>query len=97
MVKKIYIGKLPNTVTDQQLRKIFLEIGDVVSVDIVQTTNFEKNTNYGYVRMDSEEHTLQAIKTLDNSVLEGSRIKVVEAHFLDQDKQERRYWNKRKY
>lgn len=97
MFKKIHIGRIPNKVTDQQLSDIFSKIGRVISVKIVRPFGGEENKNYGYIQMDSEENTLKAIKTLNNSLLEGSRIKVVEAHFLDQIKQEQPYWKKRRY
>ncbi len=96
MAKKIYIGKLSDTTTDEQLRDVFMKIGEVVSLKIVRTANFEKNTNYGYVQMDSDENTTKAIKALNNSTLSGSRIKVLEAHYLDQDIKRRTYWTKRR-
>lgn len=97
MPKKIYIGKLPDKITDQQLHDLFSKIGNVISTKIIRTMSFQKNMSYGYVQMDTDENTNKAIKTLDNSVLEGSRIKVTEAHFLDQDKQYQPYWKKRRY
>jgi len=96
MAKKIYIGKLSDKTTDEHLRDIFMEIGEVVSLKIVRTPNFTENSNYGYVQMDSDENTKKAIKTLNNSTLDGSRIKVLEAHFLDQEKKRRSYWRKRR-
>lgn len=97
MSKKIYVGKLPNKITDQDLRDLFSKIGNVISVKMVKTNSFQKNTGYAYVQMDSDENTTKAIKTLNNSVLEGSNIKVMEAHSLDQEKPFEHYWKKRKY
>ncbi|MDP2692140.1 MAG: RNA-binding protein [bacterium] len=96
MAKKIYIGKLSDKTTEDQLREAFTKIGEVVSLRIVRTANFVKNSNYGYVQMDSMESTKTAIKELNNSTLDGSHIKVMEAHYLDQDIKRRSYFQKRK-
>ncbi len=97
MAKKIYIGKLPGSITDQQLADIFSKIGKVVSVKIIKKISFQESVNYGYVRMESDEATVKAIKTLNNTVLKGSRIKVMEAHYLDQDRPQQYFRNRRSY
>ena len=88
MSKKIFIGKLPDSITDQKLTDVFSKVGKVISVKIIKPVSFTKNNNYGYVQMDTPENTLKAIKTLDNTTIDGSRIKVAEAHFLDQERQQ---------
>ncbi|QQG44603.1 MAG: hypothetical protein HYW86_01685 [Candidatus Roizmanbacteria bacterium] len=97
MSKKIYIGKLPDKITDKQLSDIFSKIGRVISLKIIKVISFQDNMNYGYVQMDTDDNSNKAIKTLNNSLLEGSRIKVMEAHFLDKEKQEHPYWKKRRF
>lgn len=91
MSKKIYVGKLPEKITNQQLSEVFSKVGKVMSLEITKVISFKNNMNYAYVQMDNEENTKKAIKTLDNTLLEGSRIKVVEAHYLDQEKQYQPY------
>lgn len=96
MAKKIYIGKLPSSITDQQLADIFSKVGKVVSAKIIKKISFQENMNYGYIRMETDSATAEAIKTLNNTVIGGSRIKVVEAHYLDQDRPQQ-YYRRRSY
>lgn len=97
MAKKIHVGSLSEKITDQQLSDVFSKVGKVLSVKVVKVISFQENMNYAYILMDSDENTKKAIKTLDNSLLEGSRIKVMEAHYLDQEKQAQPYWKKRSF
>lgn len=97
MAKKIYIGKLSNKITGQQLHDLFSKTGRVISANVVNVTSFKENMNYGYITMSTDEETKKAINTLNNTILEGCRIKVMEAHFLDQDKQQSYYWKKRRF
>lgn len=85
MAKKIYVGGLADKTTEENLSKHFAQIGQVVSVKIVNKITFQKNSRYGYVLMKSKEEVDKAILTLNNSLLDGSKIKVLEAHFLDQE------------
>ncbi len=85
MANKIYVGRLPKQTTEQQLIDVFSKAGKVISVQIVKTNNNRENSGYGYVRMDTDDSTIKAIRLFNNSVFSGSKIAVMEAHYLDQD------------
>ncbi len=95
MAKKIYVGRLPKQTTEQQLIDIFSKAGNVISVQIIKTNNNQENSGYGYIRMDTDDSTIKAISLLNNSTFSGSKIVVMEAHFLDQEHS--RLSNKRRY
>lgn len=86
MAKKIYVGNISPTTTDKHLFDHFSKVGKVVSASVVKSVNTGKNYGYGYVLMGNDLETVKAIKTLHNSILEGSRIRVIEAHPMDQEK-----------
>lgn len=86
MARKIYIGKLPKTVTNEQLRELFAKKGTVISVNITTIATFQDNMNYGYIEMGSDAETKEVIKTMNNFKLGKSHIKVMEAHGMDQAK-----------
>lgn len=93
MAKKIYVGKLSQTTTDQKLFDHFSQSGRVMSAIVVKSINPQISSGHGYVVMTTEEETEKAIQKLNKSLLDGNKIWVVEAHPLDQDKKEyyRRY------
>ena len=85
MPKKIYVGNLSQSTTDQQLIDHFAKAGKVISASITLDKNSSKNMGNGYVNMSTDDETVKAIKTLNGSDLNGKKIRVVEAHYLDQE------------
>lgn len=96
MAKKIYVGSIADTTTKENLIGHFSQIGTVLTAEINNKISFQKNSRYAYVMMNSTEETKQAILKLNNSLLDGSKIRVLEAHSLDQEKQYKPMY-KRKY
>jgi len=94
MSKKIYVGKISPKTTDGQLAKHFSQIGRVISATISKGINPEKHTGHGYVVMSSDMETEQAIKKLNNLELDGSRLKVIEANYFDQDRAPNYYYKR---
>lgn len=94
MSKKIYVGKISSTTTSDQLAKHFSQVGQVVSAVIAQGINPEKHAGYGYVVMGSDKETEEAIKKLNNLELKGSRLKVIEANYFDQDRVPNYYYKR---
>lgn len=93
MSKKIFVGKLNPTTTEKQLTDHFMAAGKVVSAHIVQQFS-TINPASAYIIMSNDTETKNAISTLNNSELNGSRILVMEAHSLDQDKPQ--FFNRKK-
>ena len=94
MAKKIYVGRLSYSTTDEMLYKHFSKIGSVQSASIANSINPQINAGYGYVMMGNDKETEKAIRELNNSMLDGKRIRVVEAHPMDQEKKP--YYYKRR-
>jgi RNA recognition motif-containing protein len=95
MAKKIYVGRISSTTTDKNLFDHFSQVGKVIAAKISLGINAGKNAGYGYVTMGSDHETEEAIKRLNNSKLEGNSIKVMEAHYLDQERE--RTYSRRNY
>lgn len=95
MVKKIYVGKISTKTTDQKLFDHFSKAGKVISATISKSINSQVHAGYGYVLMGSDKEMEDAISKLHNSVLDGSRLVVIKAHPIDQEKQQ--YYYRRHY
>lgn len=72
----IYVGNLSRTVTEDALRKLFEAFGTVSSVKIMTDKFTGEPRGFAFLTMEDEEQGQQAINALDNSDLEGQRIRV---------------------
>lgn len=79
MGKRLFVGGLPYSITDQQLKDLFSEQGQIESVTIVTDRYSGQSKGFGFVEMVTEEDAQKAIATLNNTELEGRKIVVNEA------------------
>ena len=76
MTKKLFVGSLPYSVTDQDLEGIFAEIGQVVSSKVIINNEDGRSKGFGFVEMGSAEEATQAIEKLNGASIEGRNILV---------------------
>ena len=79
MPKKLYVGNLAYSVTDQDLKDLFSQSGAVESVAVISDKFSGQSKGFGFVEMTNAGEADAAIKTLDGSELKGRNIKVNEA------------------
>ena len=72
----IYVGKLPYTATEDDLRGMFEEFGELESVKIIKDRDSGRSKGFGFVEMPSNSEADQAIKALNGKLLSGHNIKV---------------------
>lgn len=79
MSKKIYIGNLPFTSTENELRDLFARHGEVQSVNVIMDRDTGRARGFAFVEMSNEADAAKAIKDLDGSELGGRNLRVNEA------------------
>ena len=79
MNKKLYVGGLPFSVTDDQLKTLFESHGTVESAKVITDRYTDKSRGFGFVEMSSQQEAEQAIKALNGTELEGRSLKVNES------------------
>ena len=79
MGRKLYVGNLPNSATEQTLRETFSQCGTVDSVTMVTDRDTGQSKGFGFVEMSSGSEAQKAIQELNGSTLEDRQIKVNEA------------------
>lgn len=79
MAKKLYVGNLPYQVTDQELRDLFSEAGEVSDVAVVTDRYTGQSKGFGFVEMATDEGATAAIERLNGSTLGNRQIVVNEA------------------
>ena len=75
---KIYVGNLPFTATEAEVRELFEAHGSVNSVSLISDRETGRPRGFGFVEMDDEEGT-SAVTALDGQVLGGRNLRVNEA------------------
>ena len=78
MKKKLFISNLDFEITTDQLRDMFSEIGACVSAVIATDRETKRSKGFAFVEMEGEEGAQQAIKLLNNKVMNGRPMKVCE-------------------
>jgi RNA recognition motif-containing protein len=79
MGKKLYVGNLPFSATEQALADTFAECGTVDSVKIITDRDSGRSKGFGFVEMSSEEEAQNAISKYNGADWEGRRMTVNEA------------------
>ena len=79
MAKKLFIGNLPYTVNDEQLKDIFKEAGNVEAANVVTDKFSGRSRGFGFVEMSSEEEVKKAVEELNEKEVDGRKIVVNEA------------------
>ena len=75
-MKKIFVGNLAWKVTEDSLRALFSDIGNVVSVKIVCDQYTGKSRGFGFVEMESAEDAERAIRELNDKPLLDRNLRV---------------------
>ena len=78
MVKKIYVGNLPFSATEDEVRKAFEEYGEVQSIALITDRDTGRPRGFGFVEMESEAADA-AITGLNGRDLGGRDLNVNEA------------------
>ena len=74
--KKLFVGGLPFSITDQTLADLFAEFGTVVSAAVIMDRETSRSKGFGFVEMSTEEEAQAAMKKLNNSQVDGRNIVV---------------------
>ncbi|MGR8918871.1 MAG: RNA recognition motif domain-containing protein [Gammaproteobacteria bacterium] len=75
----IYVGNLPYSVTDAELRELFAEFGEVQSASVISDKYSGQSKGFGFVEMPDNAAADQAIKDLNGRSVGGRALKVNQA------------------
>lgn len=79
MSKKIYIGNLPFSATEQDLRGLFETHGEIDSVNVIMDRETGRARGFAFVEMAEASAADNAIRALDGSDMGGRSLRVNEA------------------
>ncbi|MBE7411004.1 MAG: RNA-binding protein [Leptospiraceae bacterium] len=90
---KISLGNLPQSLKEDELKKMLSSFGEVVSVHIKRDKKTNTSLGYGSAEMSDENGMNSAINGLNGKEIEGKKIVLVEAEKLQAEHQDK-HWDK---
>ncbi len=79
MGKKLYVGNIPFTTTEDELTQLFERHGTVQSVNVITDRETGRPRGFAFVEMESDQAAQAAQRALDGSQLGGRSLRVNEA------------------
>ncbi len=76
---KIYVGNIPYSSSEDSLRSLFEQYGEVTSVTIVTDRYTGRSRGFGFVEMPNDEQAREAINSLNGHEFEGRELRVNES------------------
>lgn len=70
----IYIGNLSFGTTEDTLKPLFIEFGEVESIKLIKDRFSGRPKGFGFIEMPSNSEADQAIKALNGNLVDGSNI-----------------------
>ena len=83
MAKKLYVGGLPYSTTDQELREAFAQAGDVSSVAIIMDKMSGRSKGFGFVEFANDDDAVKAIDLWNGKDFGGRTLTVNEARPME--------------
>jgi RNA recognition motif-containing protein len=79
MAKNIYVGNLPFTASEDEIRGLFEQYGEVDRVSLITDRETGRPRGFGFVEMEDDEKATEAIGALDGKDFGGRTLRVNEA------------------
>lgn len=79
MAKKIYVGNLAFSVTDDELQQAFASFGTIASARVVMDKMSGRSKGFGFVEIEDDASADEAIQKMDGQTIGGRAVRVSEA------------------
>jgi len=79
MGKKLFIGNLPFSTTDDILNEVFSQAGQVASAKVIMDRSSGRSKGFGFVEMATDAEAAEAITKFNGAELDGRALTVAEA------------------
>ena len=76
MAKKLYVGNLSYSTTEESLNALFAQFGEVVSAVVIKDRATGQSKGFGFVELADEAAADKAIEEWNGKEFEGCRIRV---------------------
>ncbi len=73
VLKKLYIGNLPFTATEDSVREFFSQVGEITSLNLISDLHTGRPRGFGFIEMEEAD---KAVNELNGKDFGGRAIKV---------------------
>jgi len=85
MAKKIYVGNMSYNTSEDTLRQLFAQYGEVASVNVITDRYTGRSKGFGFVEMATDDAARAAMAALNGREVDGRQLKVNEANDKPRD------------
>ena len=82
-MKKLYVGGLPYSTTQDELKDMFAKAGTVASATIIMDRMSGRSKGFGFVEFESDDDASKAIEMFDKKEFNGRALTVNEARPME--------------
>lgn len=79
MAKKLYVGNLAFSVTDDELMQAFTSFGNIVSARVVMDRMTGRSKGFGFVEIEDDGQADEAVNKMNGQTIGGRPVRVSEA------------------
>jgi RNA recognition motif-containing protein len=79
MTSNLYVGNLSYETTEETLRTLFAEYGQIESVNLITDRYTGRSRGFGFVEMSTEQAAQEAMRGLNGKLVDEREIKVDKA------------------
>ena len=76
MAKKLFVGNIPHSLTEEELKEAFEAFGAVTSAQIIVDRETRRSKGFGFVEMGTDEEAQAAIQGLNSKDVGGRPLTV---------------------
>ncbi len=97
MENKLYVGNLPFSTTEEDLRNMFAQAGTVVSVSLIKDRDTGRSRGFAFVELSNQAEAEKAVSLFNNTPLENRTLKVNLARPREDSGKFRKHSGNRRY
>jgi cold-inducible RNA-binding protein len=79
VAKKLYVGNLNYGTTQEQIRELFSQVGEIAEITLITDRDTGRPKGFGFVEMATEEGAQEAIQRFNGFTLDDRNLTVNEA------------------
>ncbi len=76
---KVYLGNLPKSLSEAQLKELVVPFGKVDSAEVAKDRATGESRGFGFVQFPNDDEARAAIAGLDGKEVSGQKLRVSEA------------------
>ena len=79
MATKLYVGNLSYDTTEEQVRTLFTQVGEIADLAFIMDRDTGRPKGFGFITMTTEEASKEAIKRFNGYTMDNRALTVNEA------------------